>query len=501
MNQNIKPSYVFWTTVVTLLILGYVSFLLNKKPLEIAGFTVSLPDPLSVFRGDIVEYTNIDTLIADVLSELETDTAKSQIVVLDSTKVITDSITVDSTLKSSITTTVLNDTVRVSESKVKSVVHKLQFPPDRPDLLEVFYEALRSEISKRNIRILHYGDSQIEGDRITGYLRHRFQGRFGGSGPGLLFCDKPIAEHATIIQTASSDWQRDNVMQKKDTLTNSISYGIMGQTNYFTATPPDKALLSYKLSPLSYKTARKYNWCRLFLGQSQFPMDIEVYGRDSLVMKDQIVLDEPLNIFGFQIDKTPDNIVFNFMSQQSPSFYALALDQTVGITVDNIPWRGSSGAEFSKIDKELLNYFFKQLNVRLIIFQFGVNIVPNVVKSYTWYENLMVKQLQHLRSAAGDTPIIVIGVSDMSCKKETWYESYPNIVAIRNAQRNAAFRTGCAFWDLYEAMGGNNSMPSWVFADPPLANKDFVHFNARGSRIVSHMLYEAIMNDFDNQKK
>ena len=45
------------------------------------------------------------------------------------------------------------------------------------------------------------------------------------------------------------------------------------------------------------------------------------------------------------------------MSQQSPSFYALALDQTVGITVDNIPWRGSSGAEFSKIDKELLNYF------------------------------------------------------------------------------------------------------------------------------------------------
>jgi lysophospholipase L1-like esterase len=148
-----------------------------------------------------------------------------------------------------------------------------------------------------------------------------------------------------------------------------------------------------------------------------------------------------------------------------------------------------------------LNYFFKQLNVRLIIFQFGVNIVPNVVKSYTWYENLMVKQLQHLRSAAGNTPIIVIGVSDMSRKKETWYESYPNIVAIRNAQRNAAFRTGCAFWDLYEAMGGNNSMPSWVFADPPLANKDFVHFNARGSRIVSHMLYEAIMNDFDNQKK
>ncbi len=497
MNKGLKPTYVLWTTLATLAVIGLVSSLLSHYPIAILKYSVSLPHPVSLITRDTVSYTNIDSLVEDVWGEVVAqdsveperqlqDTLSSQTNSTDSTK--TGTITKPETF---------HDTIRIVEAKIRSKVHKLQFPPDKPNLMAVFYNALRNETTKRNLRILHYGDSQIEGDRITGYLRHRFQGRFGGSGPGLLFCDKPVAEHATIIQTASSDWVRDNVMQNTDTLTNSVRYGIMGQTNRFTVSPPQQAWLSYQLSPMSYPTARKYNWCRLFLGYSPSPVEIEVYGRDSLIMKDQVALEEPLNVFGFQIDKTPDNIVFKFSSGQSPSFYALTLDQTTGVTVDNIPWRGSSGAEFSKIDNELLGYFFRQLNVRLIIFQFGVNIVPNIVKGYNWYEEVLVRQLQHLRKAAGDTPVIVVGVSDMSRKRDTWYESFPNIPAIGNAQRNAAFRTGCAFWDLYEAMGGNNSMPSWVFAKPPLANKDFVHFNAKGSRIVSHMLYEAIMNDFE----
>jgi len=77
------------------------------------------------------------------------------------------------------------------------------------------------------------------------------------------------------------------------------------------------------------------------------------------------------------------------------------------------------------------------------------------------------------------------------------YESYPNIEKIRNAQRNAAFKANCAFWDLYEAMGGKNSMPSWVFAKPvPLAGKDFTHFTPEGAKIVSEMLYKALLVEY-----
>ncbi|MDD2564331.1 MAG: GDSL-type esterase/lipase family protein [Salinivirgaceae bacterium] len=488
MNRPLKPSTLFLLTLATLLILGAVSLILNQFPIQFFGTTITLPHPISMFQKDSVSYTNIDTLVTNVLKEIETEEPVLQI----------DSVPNDTIIEPILPqkTEEKIDTVRVIATTIQQRIHKLQFPPDNPKIMESFYNALRTETGKRNIRILHYGDSQIEGDRLTGYIRNRFQKRFGGSGPGLLLCDKPIADHATINQKASDDWKRDNVMQKKDTVANAIGYGIMGQTNQFSAIPPNKAWLSYELSNLSYHSARKYNRCRLFIGHSETPLDIEIYGGDSLLMKDQIQLEEPLNVFGFQIDNTPNDIVFKFESEQSPSFYALSLDQISGISVDNIPWRGSSGAEFSLIEQQLLSYFFKQINVRLIVFQFGVNIVPNVVKGYKWYEELLVQQLQHLRKAAGDTPIIVVGVSDMSRKKDTWYESYPNIPAIRDAQRNAAFRTGCAFWDLYEAMGGKNSMPSWVFAQPPLARTDFVHFNPRGGRIVAHMFYEALMHNY-----
>ena len=40
--------------------------------------------------------------------------------------------------------------------------------------------------SDRLVRIVHYGDSQLEEDRITSYLRENVQAKFGGSGIGML---------------------------------------------------------------------------------------------------------------------------------------------------------------------------------------------------------------------------------------------------------------------------------------------------------------------------
>jgi hypothetical protein len=67
---------------------------------------------------------------------------------------------------------------------------------------------------------------------------------------------------------------------------------------------------------------------------------------------------------------------------------------------------------------------------------------------------------------------------------------------VRDALRNAAFESGPAFWDMYTAMGGQNSMPSWVFADPPLASGDFVHFNHRGAKTIAQMFYNSFAFEY-----
>jgi lysophospholipase L1-like esterase len=128
----------------------------------------------------------------------------------------------------------------------------------------------------------------------------------------------------------------------------------------------------------------------------------------------------------------------------------------------------------------------------MVILQFGVNVVPYDSPSYFWYENNMVRVIQTLKKADPDLQVLVIGVSDMAKKTGGQWQSYPNIDAIRKAQKNAAFRTKSGFWDLYEVMGGKNSIVAWAGTSPALAGKDYIHLTPRGAQVVGEFLFQAL---------
>jgi hypothetical protein len=89
----------------------------------------------------------------------------------------------------------------------------------------------------------------------------------------------------------------------------------------------------------------------------------------------------------------------------------------------------------------------------------------------------------------------------MSVKEKNRYVTNPNVEKVRDALKSAAFKSGAAFWDMYKAMGGENSMPSWVFANPPLASGDFVHFNSRGAKTIAQMFYNAFILEYHRFEK
>jgi lysophospholipase L1-like esterase len=64
------------------------------------------------------------------------------------------------------------------------------------------------------------------------------------------------------------------------------------------------------------------------------------------------------------------------------------------------------------------------------------------------------------------------------------------------AQREIARKTEIAFYNLFEAMGGENSMVSFVENDPPLANKDYTHLNSLGGRRVATIFVKSLINEF-----
>ena len=72
----------------------------------------------------------------------------------------------------------------------------------------------------------------------------------------------------------------------------------------------------------------------------------------------------------------------------------------------------------------------------------------------------------------------------------------PSVPRLLVAQRQLAQANHAAFWNLFEAMGGENAMVSWVEESPALANKDYTHVNQRGAHRIAGLLFGYLMQQY-----
>jgi hypothetical protein len=353
---------------------------------------------------------------------------------------------------------------------------------------------------------MHYGDSQIEGDRMTSLIRYKLQRQFGGSGIGMQPPVQLYGYQLSLIHTASDNWKRYTAFGKVDSTLSHNRYGILGSFARFSPYPDEmieqgeqeyEAWISMEQSKRAYHLTRIFKKCRLYYGNASQPVFCELYSNGELYDADFLETTDLFRVKTWTFDETPEKLEFRFKSSCSPDFYGIALDHDQGIAVDNVAMRGSAGLFFSRLDGEMLKEMYDDLQVKLLILQFGGNVVPYISDNYMYYERWFYRELSKLKSLMPDLSIIVIGVADMSVKEKDVFVSYPNLEKIRDAMKSATFRADCAFWDMYGAMGGKNSMPSWVFAQPSLASSDFIHFNERGARVLAEMFYNALMHDYN----
>ena len=400
--------------------------------------------------------------------------------------------------------------------------YKIQFPAGNDTALFTFFRHLQNlKTSKELVRALHYGDSQIEGDRITAFLRNNFQNRFGGCGVGLVPLQDALGNRTSLQINSDEAWKRMRAYGPDYRKKAPHNYGILGSYfnfsfSYTQTIPGDTAAtdslrrqpkfitkkrsniwVEYAKAPGAYARDSRFENFKLLYTNPDAPVSLKIQTqKDSIKTFELPVTTEP-TVFEMPFRGNFKKLRLSFEGTKSPEFYGAALDCNSGVVIDNMPFRGSSGTEFVRMNKETLSAQFKQLNVKFIILQYGVNVVPHVISDYGYYEKQFYAQLKLLRELAPEASILVVGVSDVSRKEGEVYTTYPNVEKIRDAQRNAAFKAGCAFWDLYTAMGGKDSMPSWVFAKPALANKDFTHFSPKGAQLVAEMLFKSLMYEYE----
>lgn len=444
-----KPITVFLRLAVVLMILGIIVLCFPKEGLDISGFNLRMPSMEDIFLSKQPEYADVDKILVDNTSDT---TGKKQ----------------------------------------DDGIVGFEYGSEAKEQLDSFFLALDSlkQTDNTSIRILHYGDSQIEGDRISGYLRKKLQKTFGGHGQGEIPMYS-LSQIKGVIYNYSSDWEFHSIIQPQ-----------AGYNRYGTMMSSIKALADSAVTELNFACPTD---CELtiYFASPDKESRLKISDRQKDLLEINILQTASLQQESIRL--TAQSRYLRIEADAGTELYGMDLSDGNGLYLDNISLRGSSGWGIRQCNKTILETMANDLNVRLVIMQFGVNAIPQkenkIIKDYTFYKTEFAKQLKYLHETLPDAAIIVVGVSDRSIRQGDNYITNPNVFKLRQAQKEAALENGCIFWDLFEAMGGENSMPAWVLRDEPLANKDFIHFNNKGAEYVATMFLNALRKEYNASRQ
>ncbi len=357
--------------------------------------------------------------------------------------------------------------------------------------LNNFFRSLAST-NNQVVRVAHFGDSAIEGDLITADIREVLQNKFGGSGVGWLgIVSQDIAFRMTTKHTFSDNWESAALYTNNP---KGLPLGISGECSI----PKGNAWVSYETTRIR-RNLKNFSHVRLFYSHAK---NSEIYYSFDNGSKQKATL-QPGNEIQQLIVNSPRSarsVKFEFPMKDQAYVYGVSLENEPGIYVDNFPLRGNSGVDLQKINVSMLRQFGKYLNYKLIIFEFGMNIAGTSRTDYSWYSREMVKVINDFKSAFPQASFLLIGIHDKTMKRGNSFVTDPTILRLLDAQKNIADQTNIAYWSLFDAMGGENSMSKWVNANPPMAFKDYIHFNDQGAHKVAELLTDALINQYNKSR-
>lgn len=352
--------------------------------------------------------------------------------------------------------------------------------------MQPFYKALDELVAgKRLVKIAYYGDSFVEGDILTADLREMLQDKYGGCGVGY----SPITSissgfRMTTRQTAEG-FTRHSIMDSVyfDRSLQDIS------NHYFKADA--EASIRFRGQTRNYAHLDTFYHAAFFFNPyEEATISAVVNGKGALSKKykgNQLQVAEVEGKIG--------SVTFSVQeADTSALFYGVAMDGDSGIALDNLSMRGASGINVRAVPAKMMRRFYELRPYDLVILQYGLNVATKLGSNYDSYYKSMKSTIDHIKECFPRAGILVVSVADRDYKTpEGEVRTMPGIRNLVRYQQNLAAEEGVAFWNMFEAMGGNESMKTLVDAKPSMANYDYTHINVRGGRHLAGLLFEALV--------
>lgn len=365
---------------------------------------------------------------------------------------------------------------------------------DPHDTLRPFYLALwRTELGAPGAitRVLHYGDSPVTADSITADVRSLLQEHFGDAGHGFVLIAKPWAWYGHRgVDMRAKGWRiaaATMPARAKDGFhgLGGVSFeGDAGASSTFELAEDHPRMEIHYLRQPGGGVLRVEAAGQKFGEIETNNRDIEpadqMFPLNPGAREIQLVVERgPVRLFGVSFERNSPGVIYNSLGLNGGQV------QAVVRYFDKAQWA-----------EELA-----QQHPDLVVINYGTN--ESIYADYIErsYPSELRQVIERVKAAVPRASVLIMSPMDRgqrdSNARITTVPTLPRLVEI---QRQTAAEMGCAFFNTFQAMGGEGTMARWYDSQPRLVSADFTHPLPAGARKVGVLLDQALESGFHQFK-
>ena len=364
---------------------------------------------------------------------------------------------------------------------------------DEHGALTAFYQALwrtDSKLPGAVTRVLHYGDSPVTADSITADARSLFQERFGDAGHGFILIAKPWAWYGHRgVDVQGHGWHIAPATQAR---ARDGFHGLGGVSFEGEAGASSHIVLKEDHARVEIQYLRQ---------PGGGVLAVETVGQGIA----SVDTDGPEKEPGFQtVTLPPGAREIELSVQRGPvrMFGASFEKDTPGVIYNSL---GLNGGQVQVVvryfEKSQWTEELQHQHPDLVVLNYGTNesVYAEYIERY--YAGELREVIRRVKAAVPDASVLVMSPMDRGQRDSSGrIVTVPTVPRLVEIQRQMAAETGCAFFNTFQAMGGEGTMARWYESQPRLVSADFMHPLPGGARKVGVLLYQALYAGFEQFK-
>jgi lysophospholipase L1-like esterase len=363
--------------------------------------------------------------------------------------------------------------------------------------LDPFYERLGETYRQEPgavTRVIHFGDSIVASDYVSARVRRRLATTFGDAGHGFLSIGQSSRWYyqEDVAHQPSQDWTVQSVTGRT---TADRLYGLAG-SSFESAGPGARA---------SFGTVRGKD-----IGGSVGRFDVyylEQPGGGPVAVSIDGKAQGEIQTAGkkkasayksFAVTDGPHTLTLTSAAAKARLFGVVMEREEPGIVYDSVGLVGGSAWGLLAIEPAHWEGQLVQRDPALVILMFGTNearFLKTSEKALAEYQATQEALIARLREALPNSACLLMSPLDSATKRGGALVTRPAVPKMIAAQRQAAVKAGCAFWDTFTWMGGEGAMAAWYRKG--MAAADLAHPSKQGADRIGDAFFEALLHGYD----